>query len=282
MHSRKQFISEWAFSSYRLTFTVLLPHAADAFLSEYSIRIADSITTHQASPWAMVTSSGHPGMTLYLYRRRALLDINLSGLHFSDLDSAIRYSVDSDLRRRVVAFIRDIIEPCPNSEAMRMMPILISDFVTRPGRTADWIGDGATSFHFRMYDASRGHQALVRVSRHIIVVAGAGGRLVQEVVNLVYEKILYKSPKSVSDESVFAFLDGLARYTVPTENSIFLQREFARLGVFLASVQVLVGVWGVLAGGKATEFLVLSLSALLLLVVISYFSIRRLHLVEWH
>ena len=230
----------------------------------------------------MVTSSNHPGMTLYLYRRRAILAIDLTDQQFGSLDSAIRYAVDADLRRRVAIFLRDTIEPCPDSDAMRMVPVLTTDFTVRASRSTHWIGDGATSFHFRMYDASRGHQALVRVSRHIIVVAGAGGRLLQEIINLVYEKILYQSAGPVPDESVFAFLDGLARYTVPTENSIFLQREFARLGVFLASVQILVGVWGVLAGGKGVDFLVLSLSVLVLGVVISYLSIRRLHMVEWY
>jgi hypothetical protein len=273
-------VAIWQFRPKALYFIVLLPHpfSGDA-LGEY--QLSATASSVERTPWMVCQSTERPDIKVYLYRRRAIVEFDLSTCHFDFLDNAIRYSVSTSLREATYTTLASVLVPIPKRDDIKLIPILVSDFES-PGRGSEgWIGDGATSFSFRMYDASEERQALVRVSRHLIVVAGAGGRVLQEVVNLVYEKMLYTPGASISKDSVFAFLDGLARYTVPTENSVFLQREFARLGMLLATVQVLVGVWAVVAGGKSYAFIFFSVPVLLIMAFCIYLLVRRLRLVDW-
>lgn len=68
---------------------------------------------------------------------------------------------------------------------------------------------------------------------------------------------------------------------MPTENTVFLQREFARLGVLLATVQIVVGIWAVVAGGKSSAFIFFSVPVLIVTAFCIYLLIRRLRLVDW-
>ncbi len=273
-------VSIWRFRPKALYFVVLLPPPfPDEILGEYQFNA--TVTGIESTPWTIYQSTEQTDARVHLYRRRAIVEFDLATRQFDLLDDAIRYSVSAPLRESVYATLASVLAPIPDSDKMKMIPLLVSDLESGGRRSEGWIGDGATSFHFRMYDASEQRQALVRVSRHIIVVAGAGGRVLQEIANLVYEKMLYAQGADISNDAVFAFLDGLARYTVPTENSVFLQREFARLGVLLASVQVLVGVWAVVAGGKSAPFIGLSVPVLMVIAFCTYLLIRRLRLVNW-
>jgi hypothetical protein len=273
-------VAIWKFRPKALYFIVLLPPPLPGeVLGEYRLNAA--LPRIENAPWVICQSPERPDITVYLYRRRAIVEFDLSVRSFDFLDDAIRYSVSVSLREAVYATLVSMLAPAPGKDGMKLIPILVSDLESRRREKEGWIGDGATSFHFRMYDASEQRQALVRVSRHVILVAGAGGRMLQEVVNLAYEKILYTPGAVISNDSVFAFLDGLARYTVPTENSVFLQREFARLGVLLATVQVLVGIWAVIASGKSPEFIGLSVPVLMVIAFCTYLVVRRLRLVIW-
>ena len=280
MRPGSETVAIWKFRPKALYFIVLLPPPIHGeTLGEYQINATASCV--KSTPWMVCQSTERPDIRVHLYRRRAIVEFDLSNCHFDFLDNAIRYSVSTSLREAVYTTLASLLAPIPSRDEIKLIPILVSDLASRGRETEGWISDGATSFHFRMYDASEQRQALVRVSRHLILVAGAGGRVLQEVVNLVYEKILYPSGSSISTEAVFTFLDGLARYTVPTENSVFLQREFARLGILLATVQVLVGIWAVIAGGKSSVFIALSVPVLAISAFCIYLLVRRLRLVEW-
>ena len=273
-------VAVWKFKPKALYFIALLPHPYSGdILGEYQFNAKVSSVKH--TPWIVCQSAERPEIKVYLYRRRAIVEFDLSACQFDFLDNAIRYSVSSSLREATHTTLANVLVPIPKKDEIKLIPILVSDFKSPWREGEGWIGDGATSFSFRMYDASEERQALVRVSRHLIIVAGAGGRVLQEVVNLVYEKMLYTSGTSISKDAVFAFLDGLARYTVPTENSVFLQREFARLGMLLATVQIVVGVWAVVAGGKSYKFILLSVPVLMVTAFCIYLLVRRLRLVDW-
>ncbi|MGC1649017.1 MAG: hypothetical protein WA741_24615 [Candidatus Sulfotelmatobacter sp.] len=280
MRLRSDTVAIWKFRPKALYFIVLLPppHSGNV-LGEYRLNAKASST--KRTPWMVCQSTARPDIRVHLYRRRAIVEFDLSAHHFDFLDDAIRHSVSSALREAMYTTLASVLVPIPKRDEMKLIPILVSDLESRGRESEGWIGDGATSFHFRMYDASEERQALVRVSRHLIIVAGAGGRVLQEVVNLAYEKMLYAPDASISNDAVFAFLDGLARYTVPTENTVFLQREFARLGVLLATVQIVVGIWAVVAGGKSSAFIFFSVPVLIVTAFCIYLLIRRLRLVDW-
>jgi hypothetical protein len=273
-------VAIWKFNPKALYFIVLLPHPfSDDILGEYQLNATASNV--KRTPWMVCQSAERPDIRVYLYRRRAIVEFDLGTCHFDFLDDAIRYSVSISLREATYKTLASVLAPIPKRDEVKLIPILVSDLESPKRESQGWIGDGATSFSFRMYDASEERQALVRVSRHLIIVAGAGGRVLQEVVNLAYEKMLYTPGTSISKDAVFAFLDGLARYTVPTENSVFLQREFARLGMLLATVQVVVGVWAVVAGGKSYAFIFFSVPVLIITAFCIYLLVRRLRLVDW-
>lgn len=280
--AQRDLVQRWNFRPRSLYFAVLLPHPySGESLGEYTLSGSPATATDSAGPWRTVAGFTRSDLVVHLYRRRALVAVEVPESPSGTFDEAIRWAVSSDLRAAVNKILTETLTPPPSPAELRMIPVLIGDLGKRPAERVHWISEGTTSFHFRMYDASIERQALVRVSRHIIVIAGAGARIRQEVVNLVYEKILYKSDGQIDDELVFSFLDGLARYTIPTENSIFLQREFGRLALFLATVQVLVGIWAAVAASTRTLVLVLSISLLIAAVVLTYFSLRRIRLVDW-
>lgn len=56
------------------------------------------------------------------------------------------------------------------------MPLLTADLNVSWIERESWVGDGATSFYFLMYDVSRRCQAVVRVSRHLVLLAGTSCR----------------------------------------------------------------------------------------------------------
>lgn len=286
-------VIEWRLDARSVTFCLLLPRPnPDDALGEYMLRSPSpnsptltACVPTVSGPWRgyefTYRDSELCGRVL-VYRRRAIVELQLpKGLR--DLDTAIRWVVSEQVQIDIATIVRTVtaVDRVPS----RMMPLMIADLRLKHRRRQDWMSDGTTSFYFRLYDSVSRHQAIVRTSRHLVILAGASARLRQEILNLIFERILYsKSGMQVSDEDVFAFLEGLANYTVPTETSIFLQREFANLGIWLALVQVVnATALGALQIGypiKAVPIAALVVGVLVTLVI-SYFFIRRLALVRW-
>lgn len=278
MKSDNSMVSQWRITPHYLYYVMLLPPPDDENpLGEYSLKATKTVSS---GPWSVFSPADRPGAALYIYRRRAIVRFDLREHRFVSADDAIRWSVKPAVKSEALSLLTENLTAPLAADGIKSIPILIAGLDTSRDATSDIIGDGVTSFHFRLYDASASAQAIVRVSRHLVMVAGAGGRVVQEVVNLAYEKLLYDSSPTISTDAVFAFLDGLARYTIPTENSVFLQREFARLALFLATVQVIVGVWAVIATQWSQPF-IYSAFGMLALIVASYVTVRRLKLVHW-
>ena len=283
-------VASWQISNPVLNYVALLPPKSnDDSLSEYVVA--------QNGPWH-VTEEEFEGLNvkLYVYRRRMIVEI----ITFNQLapngekqtlDSLIRRSVDHDNVRKVTDLIKRVVK-LPSTADVQVIPFLSLDFKVDHRSRENWISDGATSFNLRLFDSVKGRQAVIRASRHIIVLLGGSGRLRQEITNLIFEKILYRSASNkilyrsasnkVADDQVFHFMEGLARYAIPTENNIYLQREFARLGVILGSFQVIIGIWSAVAT-SLNSALTIGVTTVPLLTFLGciYLWIRRINLVRW-
>jgi|GEM_PF-4979291 len=273
-------VASWQISNPVLNYVALLPPKSnDDSLSEYLVA--------QNGPWHVMEEEFEGlSVKLHVYRRRMIVEI----ITFNQLapngekqtlDSLIRRSVDHDNVRKVTDLIKRVVK-LPSTADVQVIPFLSLDFKADHRSRENWISDGATSFNLRLFDSVKGRQAVIRASRHIIVLLGGSGRLRQEITNLIFEKILYRSASNkVADDQVFHFMEGLARYAIPTENNIYLQREFARLGVILGSFQVIIGIWSAVATKLSALTIGVTIVPLLTFLGCIYLWIRRFNLVRW-
>ncbi|WP_427928549.1 hypothetical protein [Agrobacterium cavarae] len=98
--------------------------------------------------------------------------------------------------------------------------------------TYEYINDGLTSFYTRIYDSDIGEVAIVRISRHITVVYGLGGTLMQDIINLIYDDLLYS--EKIEASNVFDLYDSMNKYILPLEINLFVQKLFYGLALFAA------------------------------------------------
>lgn len=105
-----------------------------------------------------------------------------------------------------------------------------------------WLDDGQTTFYMRAYDSMTETLGFIRISRHFGVFYGLSGELKQDVVNLIYEIFLYvKHP--ISAREVFALLDALGKYVLPSNLSIFLHHIAVKLAIFAIAATILISVF---------------------------------------
>src|SRR5438552_6879167 len=103
----------------------------------------------------------------------------------SAIDHFVRFYL-SDLQDEMHAVLQTAIDA--KSVRWRTLPMLVADLKMARSHKQMWQSDGITSFYMRLYDSSKGQPGFVRVSHHVVLCAGIGGRLLQDIVNLVYEK----------------------------------------------------------------------------------------------
>jgi hypothetical protein len=129
-----------------------------------------------------------------------------------------------------------------------------------------WLTDRTTTFSYRLFDSSRPHKSVyVRISRHVVICYGVSTPVLQEVFNLIHERILYtlakklkkdpipiherflyalarkvkKNPSRSADdyylllgpEEVFSLTDAFTRTTVLTELNLLLYETAARVAI---------------------------------------------------
>ena len=113
-------------------------------------------------------------------------------------------------------------------------------------RSWSWLDEGITTFLYRVFDSKTNRVGYVRVSRHQILCAGLSDHIVQDVVNLTYEKFLYKmeekGEESLSVEDVQSFLDGLSKYTIPTELNVSMSQLNIKMLIFVSFVTTSVAI----------------------------------------
>ena len=117
------------------------------------------------------------------------------------IDDFIRFYL-----RELAADMQTVLKSSIEADSVnwRYMPLLVGDLKINRFRKQYWQSDGITSFQMRLYDSSQQRAGFVRVSRHLVLCAGIGPRLQQDIVNLIYEKLLY-SPQ-IDADCVFAFI----------------------------------------------------------------------------
>jgi hypothetical protein len=117
-----------------------------------------------------------------------------------------------------------------------------------------------TTFTFRVFDPDEVKVGYLRASVHQIVCLGLGKRIVQEIMGLVYEKLLYpwvldprakrrerwsgRHHATVSD--LFNLFDALKKYTLSTELTVFAAHFSSRLAIYLAMLAVVATLAGAL------------------------------------
>lgn len=149
-----------------------------------------------------------------------------------------------------------------------------------------WVDDGITTFYYRIFDSSANRAGFIRVSKWLTISYGLGDNIVRELLNLVYEKIIYSMRKRGSCEVIlgddeFALLDGLARYTVPTELNLFLQGLAIKVSIYIASLGILLAVLGSIAPLLQIWAVVILYILLIPISIFGWRMINRLAQLRW-
>lgn len=175
--------------------------------------------------------------TIHLYRKRIILTLNpaakitglndtlLGGLEFS----SVAKEVIDEFGKLLHQFENISVRAYP---LVRCGKLQKSALFSAKSNDSDYINDGLTSFYTRIYDSDLGEIAIVRISRHITVVYGLGDTLIQDIINLIYDDMLYS--ETITSENVFDLYDSMNKYILPLEINLFVQKLFYGLAIFAA------------------------------------------------
>lgn len=170
-------------------------------------------------------------MTFSLYRKRFILykDISIKNIKSSNLDGIIRFCMlsFSDWKKCVI----DLLPANVKINALSFA--FIEKFSVKASES--YINEGITSFNYRIFNPDTGKTALIRISKHILVGCGLSGHLIQDVINMCYEKLLDKN-EEINSSDVFSFLDGLCGYTLPNEQNFFIQGLAVKIAFILTII----------------------------------------------
>jgi hypothetical protein len=253
------------------------PDAPD--LPEYNFHI-DATEYSRSGPWRVSQIEvGTRIFSIYLYRKRAIISWEIpkeQKKKLSKIDDFIRFYLSE-----LAADMRIALKKCIDADDVtwRCMPLLVTDLTIDRTNRQQWQSDGVTSFQLRLYDSSTQRAGFVRISRHVILCAGIGPRLQQDVVNLIYEKLLYYP--LIDTERVFAFIDGLSRYVLPSELNIFLQGAVARLTVVFSVSAIVIAILQIFIAGFNWQGKITALFISILVIVLTWFLTRYIRLLEW-
>jgi len=220
---------------------------------------------NDSGPWK-VYSMDTLGVLVSIYRKRLLLLYPLeTGQDYLDTDIIIREFLKSRDEKLVALNQFNLLFGDAIRGISRYPVLFINDFrvVQKPRKHSQsfinritWLDNGVTTFFYRIFDSSALQISYLRVSRHLVVCYGLSDNVIYDLVNLVYEKFLY-TPRlgDVSTDDVFNLLDGLNRYTVPTELNLFLQDVGLRLAIYLTIVAILISLAQMIASGISLPYL---------------------------
>lgn len=281
-------VSRWDISpkSVNLICQAIAPEGSPD-LPEYNFR-AELGPVERSGPWRVCrVAQGHWHFSVFLYRKRAIVSWEIDATErrqfgrdnladSSAIDHFVRFYL-SDLKDDMLAVLQTAIDA--ESVRWRTMPLLVADLKMTRSHKQLWQSDGITSFYMRLYDSSKGRPGFVRVSHHVVLCAGIGGRLQQDIVNLVYEKFLY-APE-VNRECEADFLDGLARYVVPAELNIFLQEAIARLTLIALITAFILATLALFASKFDVGEKVLMTGVSIIVVIGVWILAQRVRLLRW-
>lgn len=253
------------------------PGAPD--LPEYDFHI-DITESGRSGPWRVSQIEIDKRVfNVYLYRKRVIISWEIpkqQRKQLTQIDDFIRFYL-SELASDMRAALQKSVDA--NDVTWRYMPLLMADLTISRIDRQPWQSDGVTSFQMRLYDSSAQRAGFVRISRHVILCAGIGPRLQQDIVNLTYEKLLYYP--SIDTERVFSFIDGLSRYVLPTELNIFLQGAIARLTMVFSVSAIVIAVMQIFIVNFDWSGKLLALFISVLVIGLSWVLTRYIRLLEW-
>ncbi len=102
-------------------------------------------------------------------------------------------------------------------------------------QSPEWMGDRVSTYTHRVYDSHTRKVGYIRVSRFTVACVGLSVELLQDVFNVIYERVLYPArgeqelPTGGLIERNFA--SGLAEQITPVEVGIFTSRSSAKIAV---------------------------------------------------
>lgn len=183
-------------------------------------------------PWN--TYEVDKGIFFSIYRKRFIIYESSKVQNKDCVDRIVRYSLD-----RTNHYTELINKTLPEGIRYRTYRFAFIDRIRfKDGKSfSNIINEGITTFNIRIND-STGNTGLVRISTHILLCAGIKGHVLQEVINMCYEKML-TFDEEVSAQKVFSFLDGLSRFTIPSEENRFLQKAVVKVTLVLTLVPIL-------------------------------------------
>jgi len=168
-----------------------------------------------------------------LFVRRLVVSLADVDAKCFNLSSALQYGLEKRTFLEDAAMF--IIEKLGgDAESSRTYLIMNCDEL-EPKRTRQverhvapgWLDDGMTTFALRVFDSRRNKLGIIRVSRHLTITYGLAHELITDLNNLIYEKILYATWPTGSDE-IFSLLGALSEYVLPTEVSLYTHRVAQR------------------------------------------------------
>ncbi|CDO06904.1 hypothetical protein [Mycolicibacterium cosmeticum] len=184
---------------------------------------------------------------IYSYRSRILVSVGFS----EKFDSLSEFIENEFLDIRHI-FITDIMPRLPlasGSTGIVWYPIIdikrVRAISAKDNSGPDWLGDGVTSFRYRIFDSRSGRIGYARVSRFGTACLGLGYPIVQDIINMVYERVLYPArtgshPLHGSAERAIA--EGLSSFTAPTEMNIYMQKITLNIAVYALAFAIFFGV----------------------------------------
>ncbi len=224
---------------------------------------------------------------VFTYRSRTLVRVAATGTY----DSLSEFIEDEFLDLRHI-FENEVLPQLPlstGSSGIVWYPVIeiprhYPAVLARP-HDPSWLGDGVTSYRYRVFDSQAGKVGYVRVSRFGTACIGLGYPIVQDVINLVYERVLYpartgSSPIHGSAEKAIA--EGLSTFTAPTELNIYMQRLTLNLAVYALMFAIFFGMAQILTpDGSAAVLRAIILATSLLLTYVFGSSLNKLRLRSW-
>jgi hypothetical protein len=130
----------------------------------------------------------------------------------------------------------------PEFDMVRASPLDVPEL-----REVGWLDDGVTTHYYRIFDSYNNKIGFIRISKWLTISYGLNDNINRELVNLIYEKILHgmrkrgESDVSMGEDEI-SLLDGLSRFTVPTELNLFVQGLALRVAVFLTIIGILLSI----------------------------------------
>ena len=274
-------------------------HSSDKGISDY--RFPDDMPNYQnlgcSGSWQIVMKSEEGRKYIIgLYRSRLFIfyDKNLKEpistdeflrLHLVPFLKSDLIHIISEIKKAFSGNVIDIFHyPVVTTNGFKIQKDKKSEFA-RLAPKIDWFGDALTSFYYPIFDSIKNKHSFIRISRHVTICYGLSSPIIKELINLVYEEILYKFRSNDHSEIDFgvaeaALMNGLSRNTVPTQLNLFLQGLTIRATFYLAFIGILITIISLFIQSFSNWTIIIVYTLALIASILGWFLINRLPVIK--